>query len=75
MPNKAVVCNCDYNLAKQLTKSLQLAWNVDTYVKDAKAARHKDCAELWQKVKKNAESQAKLIDAQLKKKVKSGDFC
>jgi hypothetical protein len=72
---KSVVCNCDYNMAKQLAKTSQFLWNIDTYVKDAKKEGHSGCVKMWEAIRKDAERHAKLLSSQIKKKVKVGEFC
>ncbi|MFQ6009687.1 MAG: hypothetical protein ACE5J7_01020 [Candidatus Aenigmatarchaeota archaeon] len=69
---KCIVCDCDYNLIKQLTKKLQFLWGIDGYIKDAEKDGHKDCAELFREIKADEEKHAKKMKELLLKKVKEG---
>ncbi|MBR9682751.1 MAG: hypothetical protein GOV02_03685 [Candidatus Aenigmarchaeota archaeon] len=54
MENKCNVCNCDYNIMKQLVKLNQFLWNVEGYIKDAKAEGHDDCVATFEEMKSDA---------------------
>ena len=58
MPNKCNVCDCDYNVMKQLVKLNQFLWNVEGYIEDAKKEGHEECVAAFEEMKKDAEKNA-----------------
>ena len=60
---------------KQLTKALQLLWNVESYKKDARRERHPECVKMWDQIQKNALKNEKLLRDIIEKRVKKGRIC
>lgn len=75
MAKKVPVCNCDYNKMKQLTKALQLLWNIEGYKKDAKKERHAECVKMWDQIEKNVLKNEKLLRNVVEKRIKKGRLC
>jgi rubrerythrin len=69
---KCVLCDCNYNVMKQLTKKMQFLWNVDGYVKDAERKGDKECAAIFRKIKADEERHAEMLRKLLMKKAKEG---
>ena len=69
-----VVSNTSYNLAKQLTKSLQLLWNIDKYVEDARRDGDEKTTKIWQGMKSDTESHANKIRERINELVGVGGF-
>ena len=69
-----VVSNTSYNLAKQLTKSLQLLWNIDKYVEDARRDGDEKTTTIWQAMKSDTESHANKIRERINELVGVGGF-
>ncbi len=69
-----VVSNTSYNLAKQLTNSLQLLWNIDKYVEDARRDDDEKTTTIWQGMKTDTESHANKIRERINELVGVGGF-
>tara|TARA_Y100000296_G_scaffold56517_1_gene64845 strand:+ start:232 stop:456 length:225 start_codon:yes stop_codon:yes gene_type:complete len=71
MAKKCVVCDCNYNVMKQLVKLNQVLWNIDKYIKDAKKSKHKECVKAFTTLRKdcikNATNLKKLVVMKAKK--------
>ena len=69
------VCNdCSYNCVKQLAKKLEVLWRIDGYIKDAKKLKHKECAKVFEVIKKDTIKHADLLKDLIEKKAKSKKF-
>ena len=67
------VCNdCTYNCTKQLAKKLDLLWRLDGYIKDSKKLKHKECAKVFELIKKDTLKHAELLRDLIGKKAKAG---
>jgi len=69
---KCVLCDCNYNIMKQLAKKMQFLWCVDGYIKDAEKSKDKECAAVFRKIKADEERHAETLKALLLKKAKEG---
>jgi hypothetical protein len=68
------VSDTSYNLTKQLTKSLQLLWNIDRYIEDSEKELDAESTELWKQMKKDTERHAKMIRDRINALVAAGTF-
>lgn len=68
------LCDCDYNLTKQLAKKLQFLWNAEGYVKDAEKDGHPACAKLWREIARDEERHANLLRETIIDLAKAGQF-
>lgn len=68
------VSNTSYNLAKQLTKTLQLLWNIDKYIEDAQREGDSQTAGIWRQMKADTERHATLIRERINELVGTGAF-
>ncbi|MBI2107467.1 hypothetical protein HYT57_05775 [Candidatus Woesearchaeota archaeon] len=66
--------DCNYNCTKQLSKKLSFLWNVDQYIKDAKECGHKECAEIFKKIKEDEQKHADMLKKLIIEKVKKRRF-
>ena len=69
---KCIICDCNYNVMKQLTKKLQFLWCVDGYIRDAEKAKDKECAAAFRRIKGDEERHAETLKRLLLKKAKAG---
>ena len=47
---KTRMCDCCYNIHKQLAKKAEFLWHAEHYLEDAKKANHAKCAEVLEKI-------------------------
>ncbi|MFH2101379.1 MAG: hypothetical protein ABII71_04820 [Candidatus Micrarchaeota archaeon] len=64
------LCDCDYNVIKQMTKKLELLWHIESYIKDAKKCKHAECVKLFEKIKKDETAHVRQMKKILAKKIK-----
>ena len=69
---KKVCEDCSYNTLKQLSKNLELNWNLAGYIKDAKKCGHKDCEKVFKEIQKNTQKNIALLKEVVTKKAKKG---
>lgn len=69
-----VLNNCNYNCVKQLSKQLELLWNLDGYIKDAKDCGHGDCEKVFGDIKKDVQKHAEILKGLIEKQAKAGEF-
>ena len=67
-----VVSNCSYNVTKQLAKKLNLVWNLDKWIADAKKDGHTGCVKMWEEIKKDEIKHAKMLQGVVEGKSKKG---
>lgn len=66
--------NCDYNCVKQLSKQLELLWNLDVYIKDAKSCGHEECEKVFEEIKKDTQKHVRALKGVVKKNIDAGGF-
>jgi hypothetical protein len=71
---KTCLNDCSYNCTKQLAKKLELLWNIEKYIKDAKTCNHKECEKVFLQIKKDTEKHTKMLKELIEKKVKKHEF-
>lgn len=72
MQATSLVTNTEYNVTKQLEKTMQFLWHVNTYIKDAEKDSNNQAADTFKKIKADEENHAKMLKELLVKTVKSG---
>lgn len=72
--DKKILNNCNYNCIKQLSKQLELLWKLDTYIKDARECKHKDCQKVFEEIKKDMQKHAEILKELVEKRAKEGEF-
>lgn len=74
--NAALAClgNCNYNMTKQLAKNLQLLWNIDGYIADAKRDGHKECVKVWETIKADEQRHARMLRESIRGLARKGKF-
>ena len=59
-----------HELLTTVSQKLQHVWNIDQYISDAKKAGHKECAKLFEQIKKDEARHAAMLRDLVKMKVK-----
>lgn len=72
--DKKIMSDCEYNCVKQLSKQLKLLWNLDGYIKDARACEDDGCVKVFEIMKEDTEKHVKMLKEILKKRVEAGGF-
>ncbi len=73
MSTKAI-SNCNFDCAKQLVKTAKFLWAVEGYIRDARKEGHKECAKMWEKIKKDEMKHAEMLRKNIEHKAKIGKF-
>lgn len=58
---RAGMCDCCYNITKQLAKKAEFLWHSNQYLKDAKKAKHKKCVKVLEKVIADEKKHVKML--------------
>lgn len=66
------LCNCNYNVMRQLTKKLSFLTKVDQYIQDAKRDGHPECAAMWEHIKADEDKHAKMMRDMVAKLAQDG---
>jgi bacterioferritin (cytochrome b1) len=61
MQSSQILSNCQYNMTKQLEKTLQFLWNVDGYIRDAEKEGNTQCAKVLKEIKADEERHAQML--------------
>ena len=66
---KTGMCDCCYDVTKQLVKKSEFLWYAQQYMKDAKKNKHKKCEQVWKKIIADEKKHVKMLKELCKKGV------
>jgi len=64
---KMDVCDCCYNVSKQLAKKSEFLWHAERYLKDAKKKKHAGCARMWKRIIADERQHVRMLKSAMKK--------
>ncbi|MBD3210736.1 hypothetical protein GF318_05125 [Candidatus Micrarchaeota archaeon] len=64
------LCDCCYNVTKQLAKTAEFLWHSEKYLEDARRANHTRCAEVFEKIIENEKEHLEML-----KELAKNDLC
>ena len=69
MPKKTEICDCCYNIHKQMAKKAEFLWHSEHYLKDARKVKHKKCEATLKKIVADEKKHLKMLKELCKGKV------
>ena len=61
MAKKTEICDCCYNISKQMAKKSEFLWHCERYLSDAKKAKHKKCVDVLKKIITDEKKHVKML--------------
>lgn len=61
MPKKTTICDCCYNMHKQMAKKAEFLWHAQGYLKDAKRCRHRGCEKVLKEIVKDEKRHLEML--------------
>jgi hypothetical protein len=58
---KTGICDCCYNVNKQMAKKAEFLWHAEGYLKDARKCKHKKCEKAFKKIVDDEKKHLKML--------------